>query len=138
MRPRSPLCSFLSLILLASTASSSPTPSPSPLPSPDPTPAPTLQVRDPTSATTTYFTGVSISQPPEPKISVSIHSYTPTSTCHPTIQPDKNGYVPPGECNALYDYYPSFGAAVLFSVLFGIVMVLHIGQAFYFKKVRSR
>ncbi|KAL4937752.1 RTA1 like protein-domain-containing protein [Aspergillus oleicola] len=50
-------------------------------------------------------------------------------TCTPTISPDANGYVPPTECNALYSYYPSFGAAVAFSVLFGILIVTHFVQA---------
>lgn len=56
-------------------------------------------------------------------------------TCIQSITPDKNGYVPPGTCNALYDYYPSFAAAVVASVLFGILTVAHIFQAVKFKKV---
>jgi len=58
-------------------------------------------------------------------------------TCVQTIVPDKNGYVPPGTCNALYNYYPSFAAAVLFSILFGMLTVGHISQAAIYKKVRS-
>ncbi|KAE9364408.1 RTA1 domain-containing protein [Stipitochalara longipes BDJ] len=54
-------------------------------------------------------------------------------TCIQTITPDKNGYVPPGTCNALYDYYPSFAAALVFSVLFGILTIAHISQAALFK-----
>jgi len=57
-------------------------------------------------------------------------------TCIQTITPDKNGYVPPGTCNALYDYYPSFTAALVFSILFGILTVAHISQAAFFKTVR--
>ena len=57
-------------------------------------------------------------------------------TCIQTITPDKNGYVPPGTCGALYDYYPSFAAAVVFAILFGILTVAHIAQAAVFKKVR--
>lgn len=56
-------------------------------------------------------------------------------TCIQTITPDKNGYVPPGTCGALYDYYPSFAAAVVFAVLFGMLTVAHIAQAAVFKKV---
>ena len=56
-------------------------------------------------------------------------------TCIQTITPDKNGYVPPGTCGALYDYYPSFAAAVAFAVLFGMLTVAHIAQAAIFKKV---
>lgn len=58
-------------------------------------------------------------------------------TCIQTITPDKNGYVPPGTCGALYDYYPSFTAAVVFAALFGMLTVAHIAQAAVFKKVGS-
>ena len=94
------------------------------------TPAPTvLNLRGP------KFTGVSISH-------VSIKPFTPASlslnlpkpTCTQTIQPDKNGYVPPGTCGALYAYYPSFGAAIAASVLFGALAILHITQAAVYKK----
>ncbi|PMD21554.1 hypothetical protein NA56DRAFT_571735 [Hyaloscypha hepaticicola] len=54
-------------------------------------------------------------------------------TCIQTITPDKNGYVPPGTCNALYNYYPSFVAALIFSCFFGMLTVAHIWQAAYFK-----
>ncbi|PMD37550.1 hypothetical protein L207DRAFT_493027 [Hyaloscypha variabilis F] len=54
-------------------------------------------------------------------------------TCIQTITPDKNGYVPPGTCNALYDYYPSFAAALVFSIFFGILTIAHISQAAFFK-----
>lgn len=57
-------------------------------------------------------------------------------TCIATITPDKNGYLPPGTCNALWDYYPSFGAAVVFAALFGILTVIQIRQAILYKKVR--
>ncbi|KAF2171096.1 hypothetical protein M409DRAFT_19067 [Zasmidium cellare ATCC 36951] len=55
----------------------------------------------------------------------------PTPTCTPTIQPDKNGYVPPGSCDALWQYSPSFAAATAFAVLFGILLIAHIVQAIY-------
>ncbi|KAF2468914.1 uncharacterized protein BDR25DRAFT_304838 [Lindgomyces ingoldianus] len=48
--------------------------------------------------------------------------------------PDKNGYVPPHTCNSNYDYYPSFALAVIFCGLFLLTTVLHIFQAFYYKK----
>jgi hypothetical protein len=57
-------------------------------------------------------------------------------TCIQTITPDKNGYVPPGTCNALYNYYPSFVAALIFSCFFGMLTVAHIWQAAYFKTVQ--
>lgn len=56
-----------------------------------------------------------------------------TNTCTPTIAPDKNGYVPPTECNAMYNYYPSFKAAVAFSVLFGLILITHVVQMFAYK-----
>jgi hypothetical protein len=56
-------------------------------------------------------------------------------TCIQTEIPDKNGFVPPGTCHALYDFYPSFAAAVLFSLLFGVVTALHIAQAVKYKTV---
>jgi hypothetical protein len=35
----------------------------------------------------------------------------------------------------LYDYYPSFAAAVVFAILFGMLTLAHIAQAAVFKKV---
>ncbi|KAF9890447.1 hypothetical protein FE257_005852 [Aspergillus nanangensis] len=67
---------------------------------------------------------------------VSIPSLTlnlPTNTCTPTIAPDENGWVPPTECNALYQYYPSLKTAIAFSVLFGIVMIAHFIQATFYE-----
>ena len=94
------------------------------MPNPTITPAPQLHLRSP--------------GPPPEKISIkpfTLQSLNlPSNTCHPTIAPDKNGFVPPSECNALYRFYPSFGAAVLFSILFGIVTVTHISQAAAYKK----
>jgi hypothetical protein len=52
------------------------------------------------------------------------------------MTPDHNGYVPEYACNAQYNYYPSFTAAIIFSVLFGITTFTHIYQAFYHKKLR--
>lgn len=56
-------------------------------------------------------------------------------TCIQTITPDKNGYLLPGTCNALWDYYPSFITAVAFSVLFSALNTVHIGQAVKYNKV---
>ncbi len=50
-------------------------------------------------------------------------------TCTMTITPDKNGYVPPGTCIAMYDDYPNFNAAMAFTVLFSILTVIRITQA---------
>jgi len=51
-----------------------------------------------------------------------------------TITPDKNGYVPPGTCDANYDYYPSFAAALVGAAIFGALSLVHTGQAIWFKK----
>jgi hypothetical protein len=58
-----------------------------------------------------------------------------TATCT-SVTPDKNGYVPEWACNANYMYYPSFAAAVIFAILFGITFFFHIYQAFSYKKLR--
>ncbi|RDW73413.1 hypothetical protein BP6252_07320 [Coleophoma cylindrospora] len=55
-------------------------------------------------------------------------------TCIQTITPDANGYLPPGTCNALWDYYPNFSAAVVFAILFGILTIVHICQAIMTRK----
>ncbi|TVY52979.1 Protein RTA1 [Lachnellula cervina] len=65
------------------------------------------------------------------------HSSTTTAsasaTCTSAI-PDKNGHVDPSACNAIYEYYPSFAAAILFSGLLLAAAILHIFQAAKFKK----
>ncbi|KAI1775987.1 RTA1 like protein-domain-containing protein [Hypoxylon cercidicola] len=55
-------------------------------------------------------------------------------TCIQTIAPDQNGYVPPGTCNALWDYYPSFSAALVFTLLFGLLTLAHLYQAIAYRK----
>ena len=113
------LSSLLSaLIFLASVSANV-------IPSPKITSAPQLDLRSPHPHPTDNF-HVTIAP-----ISLNL----PSNTCHPTIKPDKNGSVPPTECNALYRFYPSFGAAILFLVLFGVVTVTHIAQAAIYKKV---
>lgn len=62
---------------------------------------------------------------------------TTTSTATPsctTAVPGKYGYVDPSACNAYYAFSPSFTAAIAFSVLFGIVTIIQITEAFLFKK----
>lgn len=60
-------------------------------------------------------------------------SPTPVSSipqCTTTIKPDSNGWVPPGTCGYYGKmYYPSFTAAVIFSILAGIILLGHIIQA---------
>ncbi|KAG9504856.1 hypothetical protein J7337_004835 [Fusarium musae] len=57
-------------------------------------------------------------------------------TCVQTLEPDENGYLPPGTCNAHWNYYPSFAAAVIFALLFAALTGVHIWQAARYKKVR--
>jgi hypothetical protein len=56
------------------------------------------------------------------------------TTCLPTITPDANGYVPPGTCNAIWDYYPSFAAAIFLAAIFLGLTISHIWQAAWYKK----
>jgi hypothetical protein len=89
------------------------------------------------------FTGVSIAPVsiPDvniPPVSITVPSFSlsldlPTPTCTQTIVPDKNGYLPPGTCNSLYNFYPSFTAAVIMTAVFGILSFAHIVQAIMFK-----
>ncbi|KAH8122969.1 hypothetical protein FP744_10007116 [Trichoderma asperellum] len=50
-------------------------------------------------------------------------------TCIQTITPDANGYVPPGTCGAIWDYYPNFPAALVFACIFGVLTMVHVWQA---------
>ncbi|TVY26891.1 Protein RTA1 [Lachnellula hyalina] len=95
--------------------------------SPSPTAAPTGIY----FSTTIYdiITGVTDDQVKIPQRTITIV----IPTCSHTITPDKNGYVPPGTCGALYEYYPSFGAAIFFSILFGVLSISHIFLAAKFK-----
>ncbi|ODA75837.1 hypothetical protein RJ55_08659 [Drechmeria coniospora] len=61
----------------------------------------------------------------------------PTPTCTPTMQPGKDGYLPPGTCGALWNYFPSFAAAVAFAVLFAVLLVAHVGQALHHRSAFS-
>lgn len=60
---------------------------------------------------------------------------SPTTTCISGLTPDKNGYVPPEACNANFAYYPSFAAAIIFSVIFGLALTLHLIQGITYRKV---
>ncbi|KAH6895985.1 RTA1 like protein-domain-containing protein [Thelonectria olida] len=55
-------------------------------------------------------------------------------TCVQTLEPDENGHLPPGTCNAIWDYYPSFAAALVFAALFAGLTALHVWQAAKYKK----
>ena len=51
-----------------------------------------------------------------------------------TATPDPNGYVPLDDCRNLWPYYPSFFAAILFAALFGMSTIIHVIQAFIYRK----
>ncbi|PVH74825.1 hypothetical protein DL98DRAFT_551951 [Cadophora sp. DSE1049] len=127
------LQSFLSLLLASSTLAIS---------------LPTLVSVHITTTHTILHPRVDITIPPViiPSITISEFKYThskfslkslslnlPTPTCVQTIIPDKNGFVPPGTCNALWNYYPSFVAAIVTAGIFGAITLVHIGEAIYFK-----
>jgi hypothetical protein len=61
----------------------------------------------------------------------------PTNTCTPGATsyatPASHGYVPADACNALWQYSPSFAAAILFSILFGVCTVAHLVQALMYR-----
>ena len=65
----------------------------------------------------------------------SAASQTATPTCI-SVPRDKNGYVPEYACGANYNYYPSFAAAIVFAVFFGITTFANFGQASYYKKMK--
>lgn len=71
---------------------------------------------------------------------VTIHPQTiaiAIPTCHQTITPDHNGYVPPGTCGAIWTYYPAFKTAAAFAVVFALLLGVHLWQAIMYKKVRK-
>ncbi|KAK9369491.1 RTA1 like protein-domain-containing protein [Lipomyces kononenkoae] len=73
-----------------------------------------------TTITTSYSTSTST-------------SLSATATCI-DIKPGKNGYLPPEACNDILLYFPSFGAAILFSILFGLTLICHAVQGYIYKK----
>lgn len=81
------------------------------------------------SVSASASTSVSSSSTATPSVTV-----TTGPSCTQTVNPDKNGHVPPGTCHAYFEYYPSFEAAFLFSILFGITTIIHIGQAIHYRK----
>ncbi|RYP48180.1 hypothetical protein DL768_005880 [Monosporascus sp. mg162] len=55
-------------------------------------------------------------------------------TCIQTTEPDANGYLPPGTCHAIWNYYPSFSGSLIFLLLFGLLTIAHVYQAAIYKK----
>lgn len=113
------------------------------------TPSPTThlqQARTPSPSSTSQglietFTSTNlITIPGETNSAVTIPGKTITielPACSQTITPDSNGYVPPGTCGALWNYYPSFGAAIVFTILFAVLVMVHVWQAVVYRKVRE-
>ncbi|RDW67217.1 uncharacterized protein DSM5745_09083 [Aspergillus mulundensis] len=130
---------MLFLLLLISAIGALAVPAPGPAPTPAPTASLTTNTaRDYAPDLTLDLPTISIepftlSSLNLPSTTFSLSLDLPTNTCTPTVTPDSNGYVPPGNCNALYAYYPSFAAAVAFSVLFGILLIAHFMQATIYK-----
>jgi len=69
-------------------------------------------------------------------VSTTTASSSATTSCVSAV-PGKNGYVPPSACNAVYDYNPSFAAAIIFAVTFGILTGVHLIQAVSYRRVSS-
>jgi len=51
--------------------------------------------------------------------------------------PGPNGNVPITACNSYYNYDPQFAPAVAVAVIFGILTLAHIVEAFAYKKVKT-
>lgn len=62
---------------------------------------------------------------------------SPTATCT-YVTPGKYGYAPPEACNANYAYDPSFAAALAASVVFGLLLALHLFQGISYRKVSEQ
>ncbi|OQE39246.1 hypothetical protein PENCOP_c007G07880 [Penicillium coprophilum] len=121
---RFPISGLLFMVVSAMMARASPIQTAAPQPGVVPRDAtPTTATNPGTTATTATTTTDDF------EFHLTLSLDLPTDTCTPTISPDKNGWVPPSECNALYLYYPSFGAAVAAAVIFALLTMAHFVQA---------
>lgn len=114
------------------------TPSPTLISRDEPVTSAPLPTSDPTNDLGVYITTKLVIVPGVTNEAVTIAEKTITlklPTCHHTIAPDSNGYRPPGTCGALFAYYPSFYAAVVMTIVFGILAVVHIFLAAKHKAV---
>jgi hypothetical protein len=68
---------------------------------------------------------------PSLSLNLPINTCTPGATSYAT--PATHGYVPAEACNALWQYSPSFAAAIIFSVLFGALTIAHLAQALVYR-----
>jgi hypothetical protein len=55
-----------------------------------------------------------------------------------TVVPGRHGHVPIDACNSYYNFEPSYGAAIFFTVAFATLTAVHIMQAGIHKKVHDR
>lgn len=94
-------------------------------------PKPTAALEPRAAAPDVSIPPVSIRPVSIPPLSLDL----PAPICTPTIAPGKDGYLPPGSCGALWNYFPSFVAAVAFSALFGVLFIAHLGQALHHRTV---
>ena len=114
-------------------------------PLPSQTPPPNLAIRQetaPTAAPTPsdimFLTTKLETIPGKTEAHVTIPDKTLSiifPTCIQTEIPDKNGYVPPGTCNSLFAYYPSFVAALITTGFFGVLVGAHVFLAWKWKAV---
>jgi hypothetical protein len=127
---------LLSALLLPSFSAASPTPTPSvailaraAITSPPTADATVIRRDDPYAPSLPPLNLPSIAAPSIPSLSLNL----PVETCTPGFPsyatPGLDGYVPAGSCNALWVYFPNFAAATAFAVLFGVLLVAHLGQA---------
>ena len=98
-------------------------------------PTTTFSPRDSFSISIAPVSIPSVSIPPVSIPSLSLD--LPINTCTPGAlsyaTPTTNGYVFADACNALWQYSPSFTAAIVFSILFGILTVTHLAQAVIYR-----
>ena len=98
---------------------------------------PAFQSGSPTSLATSFPTAFRLTMSSTISSTSSVTTTSSASATCTTAVPGKYGHIPPEACNAIYSYYPSFGAAIVFALLFGGVTAFHIFQAAKFKKVIS-
>lgn len=98
-------------------------------------PQPGVFPRDtsPTTTATNLQTTTTATTTTATEFELTLSLDLPSDTCTPTIKPDKYGWVPASECDALYLYYPSFGAAIAAAVVFGVLFMAHFVQATMYK-----
>ncbi|KAG0156362.1 hypothetical protein PDIDSM_3540 [Penicillium digitatum] len=123
---RFPISGLLFVVMSAIVARASPVQTA--MPQPGVVPRGVTTTTATTSQTTTTATTTTSDD-----FEISLSLDLPSDTCTPTIKPDKYGWVPATECDALYLYYPSFSAAIAAAAIFGILFMAHFVQATMYK-----